>query len=56
MTASTRLKFARDAVEAAIELLQTLPGSVQREQQREATMRVILKLHVAASRLGRSEK
>lgn len=32
MTASKRLKFARDAVEVAIGLLETLPGSALREQ------------------------
>jgi hypothetical protein len=32
MTASRRLKFARDAVEVAIGLLETLPGSDDRDQ------------------------
>jgi hypothetical protein len=32
MTASKRLKFARDAVEVAIGLLETLPGSELRDQ------------------------
>jgi hypothetical protein len=76
MTASKRLKFARDAVDAATALLKTLPESMDKHQllaearachdsvegwsqsapsqeAHEATMRTILKLHMAAARLGR---
>lgn len=79
MTASRRLKFARDAVEVAIALLETLPGSTQRDrllsearechqavegwsakaptaEEHEATMKAILRLHMAASRLGRATR
>lgn len=77
MTASTRVKFARDAVDAAIGVIEALPGSADRDrllaearachdavegwresapspEQHEDTMRVILKLHQEASRLGRT--
>ncbi|HTQ46615.1 MAG TPA: hypothetical protein VMI75_27870 [Polyangiaceae bacterium] len=64
------MRFARDAVEVAIGLLETLPESTDREQllgearacsestneQHEATMRAILKLHMEASRLGREAR
>jgi len=79
MSASKQLRFARDAVEVAIGLLETLPVSTDREQllgearacsesvegwsrnaptneQHEATMRAILKLHMEASRLGREAR
>ncbi len=77
MTGSRRVKFARDAVDAAIGLIEALPGSADRDrllaearachdavegwharaptpEQHEETMRVILKLHQEASRLGRT--
>lgn len=79
MSDSKRLRFARDAVDAVVTLLQTLPASAVKTQllseaegcraaveawtslpptlqEHEKTMKAILKLHMAAARLGRAAR
>jgi hypothetical protein len=76
MSVSRRLRFAREAIEAVVGVLTSLPDCAEKQQlvdearacertidgwshqaptseQHEATMKRVLKLHIAAARLAR---